>query len=68
MTNILQIRCPQCSKKTFWHNNPSRPFCSERCRLIDLGRWDNEEYAVAGGRAEQEPDNHDEGISSSFKE
>ncbi|MFO7576919.1 MAG: DNA gyrase inhibitor YacG [Pelovirga sp.] len=60
MTKRLSIRCPQCSRNTFWHNNPSRPFCSERCRLIDLGRWDNEEYAVAGKAVTQDDDSSEE--------
>jgi endogenous inhibitor of DNA gyrase (YacG/DUF329 family) len=31
--------------------NPFYPFCSERCRLIDLGKWLGEEYRIAGPRA-----------------
>ncbi|WP_210398182.1 DNA gyrase inhibitor YacG [Motiliproteus sediminis] len=39
--------CPHCQKKVTWRSdNPYRPFCSERCRLIDLGAWANEEYQV----------------------
>jgi hypothetical protein len=34
--------------------NPFRPFCSERCRLIDLGQWLEEDYRVAGDRAAPE--------------
>jgi len=34
-----------------WEGNPFRPFCSERCRLIDLGRWASEEYRLAGEKA-----------------
>lgn len=34
------ITCPTCEKKGTWTtNNPSRPFCSARCKLIDLGEW-----------------------------
>ena len=43
------VPCPNCGKATRWGNggrgngegakNPYRPFCSERCRLIDLGEW-----------------------------
>jgi endogenous inhibitor of DNA gyrase (YacG/DUF329 family) len=29
-----------------WADNPWRPFCSERCQMMDLGRWANEEYRV----------------------
>ena len=29
-----------------WEGNPFRPFCSERCRVIDLGKWASEEYRL----------------------
>ncbi|HLH30050.1 MAG TPA: DNA gyrase inhibitor YacG, partial [Terriglobia bacterium] len=34
-----QLKCPTCKKETEYSGNPSRPFCSERCKLIDLGKW-----------------------------
>ncbi|MGB8508597.1 MAG: DNA gyrase inhibitor YacG [Pyrinomonadaceae bacterium] len=39
-------KCPYCGKPTEWKDNPSRPFCSERCKLIDFGAWANEQYSV----------------------
>ena len=42
------MKCPTCSKRIEWDDNPFRPFCSERCKLIDLGRWVSEEYRVPG--------------------
>ena len=43
------IPCPQCRKPTdISEKTPFRPFCSERCRLIDLGAWASEEYQVDG--------------------
>ena len=42
------IKCPQCHKPVTWLDNPDRPFCSERCRLLDLGQWVDESYRVAG--------------------
>ncbi|MCI0660251.1 MAG: DNA gyrase inhibitor YacG [Acidobacteria bacterium] len=39
-------RCPNCRQETVWTNNPWRPFCSERCQLIDLGRWASEDYRI----------------------
>lgn len=43
------IKCPTCQKDAlFSQNNPFRPFCSERCKLIDLGAWAAEEHAIAG--------------------
>jgi endogenous inhibitor of DNA gyrase (YacG/DUF329 family) len=39
-------KCPSCNKPVEWKDNPFRPFCSERCKLIDFGAWVNEEYTV----------------------
>jgi hypothetical protein len=44
----MKIKCPTCRKKTEWVNNPYRPFCSEKCKLIDLGAWASEEYQIKG--------------------
>ncbi len=41
-------KCPMCKKETRWKDNPFRPFCSERCRLIDLGKWASEDYRIPG--------------------
>ncbi len=41
------VQCPTCKRSVEWsEENPYRPFCSERCKLIDLGAWANEEYRV----------------------
>ena len=40
--------CPICKKRTAWRENPCRPFCSERCRMIDLGKWAAEQYRIPG--------------------
>ena len=40
--------CPQCKSLTRSTNNPWRPFCSERCKLIDLGDWAAERHAIPG--------------------
>lgn len=42
----MKIKCPVCKKELVWEDTPERPFCSERCRVIDLGAWANEEYRV----------------------
>ena len=43
------VNCPQCGEATeFAPANRYRPFCSERCRLIDLGAWASDQYRVAG--------------------
>jgi hypothetical protein len=41
------MRCPMCRKKTAWEGNPYRPFCSERCQLIDLDNWLSERYGIS---------------------
>jgi endogenous inhibitor of DNA gyrase (YacG/DUF329 family) len=41
------VACPHCGTPVEWTPaSRSRPFCSERCRLIDLGAWASEEYRV----------------------
>ena len=43
-----KIICPQCKKITFsWKGNKYRPFCSRRCKLIDLGEWAREEKTIS---------------------
>lgn len=43
----MKVKCPNCDTQTkFNENNPHRPFCSERCKLIDFGKWANEEYSI----------------------
>jgi hypothetical protein len=41
-----QMKCPQCRRLTAYAGNPWRPFCSERCKLKDLGAWAEERYAI----------------------
>ena len=51
---MIQGRCPTCSKSykiAALDELPSFPFCCERCRLIDLGRWADGKYAIPGGPA-----------------
>lgn len=44
------VSCPQCGVAVVWGpQSPFRPFCSERCRKIDLGAWASEGYRIAGG-------------------
>lgn len=53
------MRCPVCKKPTTWEGNPFRPFCSERCKLIDLDNWLSERYRIPGAAedsAEGEPE------------
>jgi len=50
-------RCPICKKTAKARTeNPTFPFCSPRCRSVDLGKWLNEEYRV---HLDDEPDEDD---------
>ena len=40
------MKCPTCQKPSAWKDNEWRPFCSERCRLIDFGHWADEDYRL----------------------
>ena len=43
----LVVVCPQCAAEVVWNSESRfRPFCSERCKMIDLGQWANEEYRI----------------------
>ena len=43
----MKVKCPTCEKAVEWsEDNPHRPFCCERCKLIDLGAWASENYAI----------------------
>lgn len=50
----LMVKCPRCRTEVSWADNLSKPFCSEKCRLVDLGLWASEEYRVAGEKVEFE--------------
>lgn len=56
----LKVKCPTCRKEVLWEENPHRPFCSDRCRLIDLGAWTQGRYRIAGEEFEQRDDDDDE--------
>lgn len=52
------VNCPQCKKEVTWStDSPFRPFCSERCKLIDLGQWATESYRIpqSESNSEDEP-------------
>lgn len=56
----MKVKCPNCQKETEWSElNPYRPFCCERCKLIDLGGWASGENAIPGEPdfSQQEDDN-----------
>ncbi|MGB0957725.1 MAG: DNA gyrase inhibitor YacG [Litorivicinus sp.] len=53
--NPQLVKCPQCGTSCrFDASNPNKPFCSERCKLLDLGGWASETYKVPGPPASDE--------------
>lgn len=53
---MTQIRCPVCGKLFDPRATEAMPFCSRRCRMIDLGRWLGEEYAIPLCKQDEEDD------------
>ncbi|MBV2122442.1 MAG: DNA gyrase inhibitor YacG [Candidatus Thiodiazotropha sp. (ex Ctena orbiculata)] len=53
------VPCPNCGKPVLWQESSKwKPFCSERCRLIDLGDWLDENHKISeplNGQFEEEP-------------
>lgn len=46
---IVSVDCPTCGRKVpFDASNPWRPFCSARCKTVDLGAWAAERYRIDG--------------------
>ena len=50
----MKVKCPKCGNESRFDDNPFRPFCSERCKLIDLGNWLDGAYAVPTAGDEEE--------------
>jgi len=40
-------KCPACKKEGDWFSGPYGPFCSHRCKLVDLGKWLGEEHRIS---------------------
>jgi len=47
MSRSIQVKCPTCGKRGDWFADKYGPFCSHRCKLIDLGKWFSEEHTVS---------------------
>ena len=61
---MKKVKCPQCGKKCEYNpKSKFRPFCSERCQIIDLGSWASDGYVIKDTRtdvSERELDEDDE--------
>ena len=59
-----KISCPTCGKQTTWcPENTFRPFCSDRCKLIDLGEWASETRKIPGEHVTDDNNSSDEVFS-----
>ena len=56
-----KIICPICGRETAWESEPRGLFCSERCRMIDLGKWAGGEYRMPGEKVVDEKRDEGEG-------
>lgn len=55
--STIKCRCPHCKNVMVYDiNNPFRPFCSERCKLLDLGEWANDEISIKGKAVNEDED------------
>ncbi|MDP3010550.1 MAG: DNA gyrase inhibitor YacG [Methylococcales bacterium] len=60
MSSQLTVKCPTCQRSVPWTAEQLfKPFCSERCRMIDLGEWVMEEKRIAGESLLPDGDNED---------
>ena len=58
----IQVNCPHCDTKVLWvEESLYRPFCSERCKLIDLGEWAQENHKISSNLLEN-PEDFPEGL------
>jgi len=62
----LKLRCPIC-KKAAKDTNPEFPFCSERCRTIDLGRWASGAYVISSPVSDAQESIQDSGPEDSIE-
>jgi len=46
------VKCPQCGREKEYNGNEFRPFCSERCKLLDFGAWADGEYNLPSETSE----------------
>lgn len=50
----MKVKCPTCAKLVEYEGNEFRPFCSVRCKTIDLGDWASGKYAVPVDKTEND--------------
>jgi endogenous inhibitor of DNA gyrase (YacG/DUF329 family) len=56
LMSTLTVKCPTCQKDVPWTEaSKTKPFCSDRCKLIDLGAWASEEHSIPGDPSLDDP-------------
>lgn len=55
----MKVKCPVCRRETEWEGNLFRPFCSERCKIRDLGNWASGDYSIKGEKVEDDEEEKD---------
>jgi endogenous inhibitor of DNA gyrase (YacG/DUF329 family) len=59
MTAILPLNCPTCGKPLKeGRKTPTFPFCSQRCKMIDLGKWFTGDYKISESLPREDMDHH----------
>ena len=48
MKKELVVKCPQCKKSFKYYSSEFRPFCADKCKMIDMGHWFEESYVLNG--------------------
>ena len=57
---VTKVKCPTCEKSVEWNEQSQwKPFCSERCKLIDLGEWASDSHRIAGEELTPQMDDSD---------
>jgi hypothetical protein len=67
---MRRVKCPQCGTQTPFDGNEFRPFCSERCKLLDFGAWADEEYSLpteSSEMTEQDIDSIEKALEEEIK-
>ena len=59
----VMVVCPICRRPVDWKASAFRPFCSDRCQLLDLGKWVDEEYKMPGAPVIADEDGSTNGFS-----
>jgi endogenous inhibitor of DNA gyrase (YacG/DUF329 family) len=50
------VYCPECGKEVEYEGNSFRPFCSERCKILDLGKWASGDFRIPVVSEDEEED------------